>query len=220
MEGALCCRDFNGVAVQRRASDGYFNAAEMCKGFDTTFKDYARRTDATDFLDALARSISGDFEEVRAGLVQVRKGGAHRGSWVHERLAVDLARWLSPEFSLWIEAWVLEPPGPVAQDTDLRRQLAQLLGKDVTLIGNIRKTDTSKISVIDIVQAMSGKDGRASAEDVRIMIARFPEVDEKLDHFKFPGRGQRDTPVADLSTIVEIIFLLPGRPGWSPSAPR
>ena len=30
-------------------------------------------------------------------------------------------------------------------------------------------------------------------------------------HLKFPGRGQRDTPVVDVKGIVEIVMLLPGR---------
>ena len=29
--------------------------------------------------------------------------------------------------------------------------------------------------------------------------------------FKFPGRGQRDTPVTDAEGIIQIIMLLPGR---------
>ena len=32
-------------------------------------------------------------------------------SWIHERLAVDLARWLSPDFAVWMDGWVLEALG-------------------------------------------------------------------------------------------------------------
>jgi hypothetical protein len=30
-----------------------------------------------------------------------------RGTWVHPRLAVDLARWISPEFAVWMDGWIL-----------------------------------------------------------------------------------------------------------------
>lgn len=33
---------------------------------------------------------------------------AGRGTWVHPRLAVDLARWISPEFAVWMDGWILE----------------------------------------------------------------------------------------------------------------
>ena len=36
-------------------------------------------------------------------------------------------------------------------------------------------------------------------------------VGEKIPHSKFPGRGQRKTPVTDVRGAVELAFLLPGR---------
>ena len=40
---------------------------------------------------------------------------------------------------------------------------------------------------------------------------QYPEVHSRGVNFKFPGRGQRDTPVTTARGIVEIIMLLPGR---------
>ena len=98
-------------------------------------------------------------------------------------------------------------------EIDIRGQLAQILGKSVANVGHVRKTeeDTPRISVIDVARGVTGKNANDAAEDVRIMVARYPEVKEKLLNLKFPGRGQRDTPVADLPTIIEVIFLLPGK---------
>ena len=95
-------------------------------------------------------------------------------------------------------------------EIDIRGQLAQILGKSVANVGHVRKTeeDTPRISVIDVVRGITGKSANHAAEDVRIMVARYPEVNEKLVNFKFPGRGQRDTTVADLPTIIEFIFHL------------
>jgi len=89
--------------------------------------------------------------------------------------------------------------------------LAQLLEKDVALIGNLRKTDEEKLSVIVIVSAITGLNAVESARALRRIYDERPEVRARCTHHKFPGRGQRNTPVADLATIVEIIFLLPGR---------
>jgi len=81
------------------------------------------------------------------------------------------------------------------------------------LIGNIRKTDEEppRISVIDVASTITNLDAHSTSETIRAMSRTYPEVALKSGHFKFPGRRQRDTPVADLPTIIEIIFLLPGK---------
>lgn len=46
--------------------------------------------------------------------MQVQKGGARQGTWIHERVSVDLARWLSPDFAVWMDGWVLEALVPAS----------------------------------------------------------------------------------------------------------
>src|SRR5262249_12293378 len=45
-----------------------------------------------------------------AGLVDIVHGGppALQGTWVHRRVAIDLARWCSPRFAVKVNAWVDE----------------------------------------------------------------------------------------------------------------
>ena len=43
------------------------------------------------------------------------------------------------------------------------------------------------------------------------MISKYPEVDGNIVHFKFKGRGQRETPITDARGIIEVIMLLPGQ---------
>ena len=62
-----------------------------------------------------------------------------------------------------------------------------------------------------VLQAITGKDARQAAEDVRSLCSSYLEVDGVLVHFRFHGRGQRDTPAVDVRGIVEIVMLLPGR---------
>ena len=67
-------------------------------------------------------------------------------------------------------------------EIDIRGQLAQILGKSVANVGHVRKTeeDTPRISVIDVARGITGKNAKHAADDVRIMVARYPEVSEKL----------------------------------------
>ena len=103
--------------------------------------------------------------------------------------------------------------GDAPSDLEVRRHLAELLDTSVGLVCKIRKTDESsaRISVVDVSSAVTGLDAVESARALRRIFEAHPEVRAKCPHLKFKGRGQRDTPVADIATIVEIIFLLPGR---------
>ena len=82
---------------------------------------------------------------------------------------------------------------------DIPTQLAALLGKKKK-VAQIRKTDETppKISVIDVISAVTGKDARHAAEQLRRLVAQYPDVDSHCVHVKFPDsrgrRGQKDTP--------------------------
>ena len=102
------------------------------------------------------------------------------------------------------------PAAALEPDWEIRRELAKLLGKDVNSISRIRTTDDWEISVIDVTMAITGKNAQAAAKDVSSMSEKYPEVCQKLIHFRFRGPGQRDTPVAALAVMVEILMLLPG----------
>ena len=67
------------------------------------------------------------------------------------------------------------------------------------------------ISVYDIIRVIGGQ--KNPKEVWKRLAEPFPEVVTKCDYFKFPGRGQRLTPVCDRQTALEIIGLLPGAVG-------
>ena len=87
---------------------------------------------------------------------------------------------------------------------DVPTQLAALLGKKK--VAQIRKTDENppRISIIDVIATISGKDKNQAAEDLRRISTGHPEVKAICFDVKFPGRGQRDTPVTDAKGIVKI----------------
>ena len=92
---------------------------------------------------------------------------------------------------------------------DVPAQLAALLGLAAV---PIRKTEETppRASVIDVIMALTGKTANHSAESLRELTQRHPEVNGNIVNFKFRGQGQRDTPVSDASGIVEIVMLLGG----------
>jgi hypothetical protein len=47
-----------------------------------------------------------DATATKASLIQVQHGGAHRGTWIHPLVCVNLGQWLSPEFAVWVTRWI------------------------------------------------------------------------------------------------------------------
>ena len=105
-EMALIARKVENRIVQQRATDGYINATAMCKAADKRFQDYSRLRTTKEFLSVL-ESVTGIPV---TGLVQQLQGGTPelQGTWVHPRVAINLAQWLSPTFAVQVTEWVFE----------------------------------------------------------------------------------------------------------------
>lgn len=74
-----------------------------------------------------------------------------------------------------------------------------------------RTTDTPpKISVYDILSAVTGQPFEHSHVIFSRLQDAYPELRTKCSEFKFPGRGQRFTPVTNARGFVLIVNLLPG----------
>jgi hypothetical protein len=76
---------------------------------------------------------------------------------------------------------------------------------------NVRKTETDLFSIFDAIVFIAQKKGQHKVWERLTEI--HPEVLTNVQTYKFPGAGQKGTPVADKRTIIEIISLLPGKVG-------
>ena len=100
----LICRSWNGTPISRRTTDGYVNATAMCKANGKAWNDYWRLDRATEYLEALSTETGIPVSKLCLSM----RGGAVQGTWVHPRVAVDLARWISAPFAVWMDGWFLE----------------------------------------------------------------------------------------------------------------
>jgi hypothetical protein len=102
----LSVRTWNDAPITRRDSDGFADATAMCQANGKEWYGYIRSDRTTDYVAALAASLSLPTDQL---VITTTTGPNHlRGTWVHPRLAVDLARWLSPQFAVWMDGWFLE----------------------------------------------------------------------------------------------------------------
>ena len=73
------------------------NATQMCKPFGKTTKDWLVNKSTREFLNMLS-SVRGI---PLTDLVVIYQGGTNQGTWMHEDVAIEFARWLSPKFAIW-----------------------------------------------------------------------------------------------------------------------
>jgi phage antirepressor YoqD-like protein len=101
----------NGNSIQAtitfQTGDGIMiNATEMAKPFKKNVAHWLRNDSTKAFIDAYSRLRNRNF----ADLVVIKSGNPSTGggTWLHEDLAVEFARWLSPEFAIWCNARIKE----------------------------------------------------------------------------------------------------------------
>jgi len=88
----------NNITFQIGNGDVMVNATEMAKNFGKRVQHFLSTEQTKEVIDALSRSRNIGF----ADLVKVIKGGSgEQGTWMHEDLALEFSRWLSPSFSIW-----------------------------------------------------------------------------------------------------------------------
>jgi len=97
-------------------------------------------------------------------------------------------------------------------DLALRQQLADIKKVSLEEVGRIRMTPEKMPSLVDVGVILTGKTASNVARDLQVIMDKHPDLTQKVSQIKFGGRGNQDTPVPkNLATLIEIIFLLPGR---------
>lgn len=98
---ALQSRSWNGTPITRRSTDGYVNATSMCKANGKRWSDFRESVAAASYMEALSRKTGIPVYD----LVVSKQG---EGTWIHPDLATELARWISADFSVFVNQWFRE----------------------------------------------------------------------------------------------------------------
>lgn len=94
--GIISVFNYNGGNVTFKTEDGvvYVNATEMSKQFGKRPSKWLELPSSKEFLSTLQTIRKSD------SLVKTIEG-KNGGTWMHEDVAIEFARWLSPAFSIW-----------------------------------------------------------------------------------------------------------------------
>ncbi|BAR48150.1 hypothetical protein TF3313_0571 [Tannerella forsythia 3313] len=105
------------------------NATQMAKSFNKEPKFWLSNQSTADYLTELSKVRNLTL----ADLVIVTKGGNNSGTWMHEDVALEFARWLSPAFAIWcndrIKELITSGVTTVSNDDEVIAQAMSVLQK-------------------------------------------------------------------------------------------
>ncbi|WP_349618085.1 KilA-N domain-containing protein [Azotobacter salinestris] len=90
--------DYEGQPVRFNA-EGWLHATEIAERFGKLPNEWLRLPDTVAYLEAMERTC-GKIPYVKTSRARADRGG---GTWLHPKLAVAFARWLSPDFAVWCD---------------------------------------------------------------------------------------------------------------------
>lgn len=203
MELSYSSRVWNHTPIQRRTTDGYVNATAMCKANGKQWSKYRETDRCQEYIDALTQTS--DFGGLSPIETRAGNGG---GTWVHPQVAVDLARWISAPFAVWMDRWFLEElaaknesaSAPVSQldPVEKTERTLKIVRDMVTLfdeLGGIDERDQILFKDIARNQVLKLTEGNvrslpAAEEEMTLSDAWLEVMGEPLPRGKGPGVGR------------------------------
>lgn len=92
------------VPIEMR-TDGYIDATKLCEAGNKRIFNYIRNDTTQAYIKALERKTHIRGEELI--MIQPSSNGK-RHTWVHMKVAIHLAQWISPEFAVQVTDWIEE----------------------------------------------------------------------------------------------------------------
>lgn len=90
---------YKGSSITFENKDGkvMVNATQMAKPFGKQPIDWLKTSQATEYINTYSKLKKISLADLQA----VTRGGCNSGTWLHKDIALEFARWLSPEFAIW-----------------------------------------------------------------------------------------------------------------------
>lgn len=96
----------HGITIIARKEDKYIDVTRFLQASNTgkLFANWYELKRSKNFLNKLSSVIGIPITE----LTNVIQGGTYQGTWVHPRVAINIAQWVSPEFDVAVSGWIYQ----------------------------------------------------------------------------------------------------------------
>lgn len=153
--------------------DGYINLTKLCKSGGKEFKNWYTLNKTKEFIKILSNILFIDSDK----LIIIGKN-RYNNTWGHPQIAINIAQWISSEFSIKVSEWVFEwynqndknryefeteinnlkPSFNVLTEKNVKNNMHKRLGGDVEVITKYGNIDLlTKDEVIEIKEISDWK---------------------------------------------------------------
>lgn len=183
----------NPVSFKDESGQVYINATEMAKPFGKLVADWTRLKSTEEFIRTLVRVKYGNSHITSDNLIMIVKGNFKdnrtQGTWMHEDVALEFSRWLSPEFAIWCNDRIKELMryGITASDN----MINQMLDDPDMMIGLLTKLKEERL---------------ANVEQAKIIEQQQTAIEQQAPKVAFANAvatSHRSCLVGELATILK-----------------
>jgi frataxin-like iron-binding protein CyaY len=107
------------VSLLQKTDDLFFNATEIAKQFSKKPNEWLDSKQGQEYIAVILEAENLRFQN----LVRISRGGKYQGTWLHKKLALPFARWLSVKFEYELDKWVQKRIDDEHQLKQLRLEL-------------------------------------------------------------------------------------------------
>ncbi len=97
----------NETSILCRNTDNYINATSLCNATNKKFNDWFNLETTKNIIDDLEVE-TGIHPSKLVNEIKNKKDVINSGIWIHSKLALHLAQWISPEISMQINNWIFD----------------------------------------------------------------------------------------------------------------
>jgi hypothetical protein len=105
----------NNVNIISRPEDNYINATQLCQAGNKKFSHWILLDSTKELINKLDNIINNQCNPETgipvSGAVQISlldvNNKNNQDSWIHPKLAIQLAQWISPDFALQVSDWII-----------------------------------------------------------------------------------------------------------------
>ena len=151
----------NNIEIISRKIDGFINLTAVCQAGKKDFKEWNRNKKTKTFLQVLSSSV----EIPTDNLIKYETGSnENRATWGHRLVAIEIARWISPDFGFKVSKWVDEDKQVKNILSDFTEKNHQELSK-YQIQPNVTEDTTFKLKLLnnEVLDIAIRKDGYVNA---------------------------------------------------------
>lgn len=162
--------NYNGKVISQR-KDGFINATQMCTCNSRRLDNWLRLKATSQYIQELENSLTSEV------VVTYEGNSENSGTWVHPTLAINLARWISPQFAVWCDSHIfnlLDTGSTKLNVTSTQLNPKELVqtAKDLETINNLTLQELLRNELIDYLSVKQGKKSLSSSDKKEYTIAK------------------------------------------------